>query len=150
MCLFYGKWSKGLLGKHTHKKAFHNLNQPKIAFFFFFFFFMASSFPAYLGHLRSNCSSWVGFLCPQSYCYKVGCKLPAKAWHSWLRKRREHPRNAEHRSCTVAWVPQDGWLGCRLGGCSALGPTSSKRHFPGFLTCVVLLFLRRTAVCGNA
>lgn len=31
VCLFYGKWSKGLLGKHT-QKAFHNLNQPKIAF----------------------------------------------------------------------------------------------------------------------
>lgn len=31
VCLFYGKWSKGLLGKRT-QKAFHNLNQPKIAF----------------------------------------------------------------------------------------------------------------------
>lgn len=140
MCLFYGKWSKGLLGKHTHtKKAFHNLNQPKIAFFFF----MASSFPAYLGHLWSNCSSWVGFLCPQSWCYKVGFKLLAKAWHYWLRKKREYPRNAEHRSCMVAWVSQEALQAPRVAGLQAGWMLSSWSHqfqeaLPRFLTCAIL------------
>lgn len=81
--------------------------------------------------------------------------LLAKAWHYWLRKKREYPRNAEHRSCTVACVSQEALQAPRVAGLQAGWMVSSWSHqcqeaLPRFLTYVILIFLKRMSVCGNA
>lgn len=116
------------MGKHTHtKKRFIISTSLKLLFFFFYGQFLS----CILGTSVEQLFLMGGISVSSELLLEDRLPAFSQAWHYWLRKKREYPRNAEHRSCTVAWVSQEALQAPRVAELCAWSH-QIKRHFPHF------------------